>query len=126
MSDKRRIRLYKNRRLYDCDGHCYVTHDDLRHLLDEEVEFQIEEQWSGHDCTHRILAEILVESEAKDRSRTRTNRMTAEFLRQLICVHAAFEPALVRAFLDHTMRTLMTDAQNANPRKQAEAHANLA
>lgn len=123
MNGKRHIRLYRNRRLYDCDAHYYVTHDDLLSLLEKGVDFWIDEHWSGADCTDRILVELLVTAVSRRSVRERRGYPTAEFLRQLIRVRGSCEPALVRAFLDHTMRNMAMEERTDESRGRAEWHA---
>ncbi len=94
-------------------------------LLEEGVEFRVQEQWSGADCTQRILVELLVACESGARARTRTSGVTAEFLRQMIQVRSAFEPVLVKAFLDYTMRTLTSEGQKPDMVKKTPVRAGL-
>ncbi len=109
MSGVRSIRLYKNRRLYDCDAHCYITHENLKHFLEQGLDLQIREHWSGADCTHRILIELLLGCESEAGADSGSGLVTAEFLRQLIRIRSTFDPLLVRAFLDHTLKTLTVE-----------------
>src|SRR5690606_33045468 len=49
------IRKYANRRLYDTEQSRYVTLEDLRSLILEEVPFRVEDAKSGEDLTRTIL-----------------------------------------------------------------------
>jgi polyhydroxyalkanoate synthesis regulator protein len=120
MNGKRHIRLYRNRRLYDCDAHYYVTHDDLLSLLERGVDFWVDEHWSGADCTDRILVELLVMAEQRWSARE-CQGPTAEFLRQMIRLRGTCEPALVRAFLDHTMRNMVNEERADDSRSRPES-----
>ncbi|MCA1768836.1 MAG: polyhydroxyalkanoate synthesis regulator DNA-binding domain-containing protein, partial [Halomonas sp.] len=49
------IRKYANRRLYDTEQSRYVTLEDLRKLILDEVPFRVEDAKSGEDLTRTIL-----------------------------------------------------------------------
>lgn len=98
----RLIRLYKNRRLYDCAEHAYITYRDLVVLLRKGIDFKIEDQRSRADCTRGVLVDVLLATAAGSRS---DGVATEETLRLLIQLSETFEPALLAAFIDHTMST---------------------
>ena len=60
------IRKYANRRLYDTEQSRYVTLEDLRTLILEEVPFRVEDAKSGEDLTRTILLSIIIEQEQAD------------------------------------------------------------
>lgn len=59
MSHPRKIRKYRNRRLYDTEISRYVTLKDIRELVLKHIDFTITDQ-SGHDITRRILVMVLM------------------------------------------------------------------
>lgn len=63
MSDKRVIKKYPNRRLYDTAISQYVTLDDIRKLVAEGRPFQVVDAKSKDDITRSILLQIIVEQE---------------------------------------------------------------
>ena len=64
MSEPRIIKKYPNRRLYDTEVSRYVTLEDVRALVLEEIPFQIRDARSNEDLTRAILLQIIMEQEA--------------------------------------------------------------
>ena len=64
MSEPRIIKKYPNRRLYDTEVSRYVTLEDVRNLVLEEVSFQIRDARTNEDLTRSILLQIIMEQEA--------------------------------------------------------------
>ena len=64
MSEPRIIKKYPNRRLYDTEVSRYVTLEDVRGLVLEEVPFQIRDARTNDDITRSILLQIIMEQEA--------------------------------------------------------------
>ena len=65
MSDdeKRVIKKYPNRRLYDTARSKYVTLHDVRKLVLEQISFCVIDKKSGEDITRNILLQIIIEQE---------------------------------------------------------------
>ena len=64
MSKPRIIKKYPNRRLYDTEVSRYVTLEDVRALVLEEVPFQVRDARTNEDLTRSILLQIIMEREA--------------------------------------------------------------
>ena len=64
MSEPRIIKKYPNRRLYDTEVSRYVTLEDVRALVLEEIPFQIRDARTNEDLTRSILLQIIMEQEA--------------------------------------------------------------
>ena len=64
MSEPRIIKKYPNRRLYDTEVSSYVTLEDVRKLVLQEIPFQILDARTGEDLTRSILLQIILEQEA--------------------------------------------------------------
>ena len=64
MSEPRIIKKYPNRRLYDTKVSRYVTLEDVRALVLEEVPFQVRDARTNEDLTRSILLQIIMEREA--------------------------------------------------------------
>lgn len=62
-SDKRIIKKYPNRRLYDTAESKYVTLSDVRELVLGGVAFCVIDKKSGEDITRSILLQIIIEQE---------------------------------------------------------------
>ena len=61
--DKRVIKKYPNRRLYDTAESKYVTLNDVRKLGLDGVGFCVIDKKSGDDITRNILLQIIIEQE---------------------------------------------------------------
>ena len=62
-SDKRIIKKYPNRRLYDTAESKYVTLSDVRELVLNGVSFCVIDKKSSEDITRSILLQIIIEQE---------------------------------------------------------------
>jgi polyhydroxyalkanoate synthesis repressor PhaR len=62
-SDKRIIKKYPNRRLYDTTESKYVTLSDVRELVLNGVSFCVIDKKSGEEITRSILLQIIIEQE---------------------------------------------------------------
>jgi polyhydroxyalkanoate synthesis repressor PhaR len=65
MADKRVIKRYANRKLYDTLRSCYVTLDNISVMICSGEEVQIIDNQSGEDLTGLTLAQIIFEIEKK-------------------------------------------------------------
>jgi len=54
------IKRYKNRRLYDTERKEYITHIELRHIIQSGMPFQIIDSESEKDITLAVLSQLLV------------------------------------------------------------------
>ena len=64
VSEPRIIKKYPNRRLYDTEVSSYVTLEDVRGLVLQEIPFQVRDARSNEDLTRSILLQIIMEQEA--------------------------------------------------------------
>ncbi len=94
------IKKYANRRLYNTAESTYVTLDDLAKMVQEGVEFRVNDAKSGEDITRTVLTQIIVEQEAKG-----NNLLPPGFLRQLISFYGDNLQGLVPQYLDMTMQS---------------------
>ena len=60
----RLIKKYPKRRLYDTENSKYITLDDARQMVMDEVPFKVVDQKSGEDLTRSILLQIIMEQES--------------------------------------------------------------
>lgn len=63
MSEKRIIKKYPNRRLYDTEISRYITLEDVRKLVLEGVDFSVTDVKTDEDLTRAILLQIIAEQE---------------------------------------------------------------
>ena len=64
MSDKRLIKKYPNRRLYDTAISSYVTIADVKQMIIEYEDIEIVDAKTGEDLTRSVFLQILSEEEA--------------------------------------------------------------
>lgn len=65
MTNKRIIKKYPNRRLYDTENSLYVTLDDLSNIIREGSTVEVRDVKTGEDVTAFILTQIVM-NKAKD------------------------------------------------------------
>ncbi len=63
MSDKRIIKKYPNRRLYDTEVSKYITIEDLKQLVLEGKDFTVIDVKTDEDLTRSVLLQIIAEQE---------------------------------------------------------------
>jgi len=62
--EKRVIKKYPNRRLYDTATSCYITLDDVKKLVLENITIQIVDAKTHEDITRSVLLQIILEEES--------------------------------------------------------------
>lgn len=63
MNEPRIIKKYPNRRLYDTAISSYITLDDVRRLVIEQIPIKVVDARSQEDITHSTLLQIIIEQE---------------------------------------------------------------
>lgn len=63
MADKRIIKKYPNRRLYDTEVSKYITLEDVKQLVLDGVDFCVKDVKTDEDLTRSILLQIIAEQE---------------------------------------------------------------
>ncbi len=63
-SEKRVIKKYPNRRLYDTATSSYITLEDVKQLVVENVDVQVIDAKSQDDITRSVLLQIILEEES--------------------------------------------------------------
>jgi polyhydroxyalkanoate synthesis repressor PhaR len=64
MGTPRIIKKYPNRRLYDTETSTYITLAEVKDLVLQYKEFQVQDAKSGDDLTRAILLQIILEEES--------------------------------------------------------------
>ena len=65
MPEVKVIKRYANRKLYDTKRSCYVTLEDISHMIRGGEEVQVLDNKSGEDLTQVTLAQIIFETEKR-------------------------------------------------------------
>ncbi len=76
------IKKYANRRLYNTATSSYVTLDDLRKMVQEDIDFQAIDAKTNEDLTRSVLTQIIVDEESRGQ-----NLLPISFLRQIISMY---------------------------------------
>ena len=63
MTDVRIIKKYPNRRLYDTEISRYITLEEVRQLVLQNIRFRVEDKRSHEDITRSILLQVIAEQE---------------------------------------------------------------
>ncbi|MGD9591378.1 MAG: polyhydroxyalkanoate synthesis repressor PhaR [Candidatus Berkiella sp.] len=63
MSEPRIIKKYPNRRLYDTAISSYITLEDVRRLVVDQVSIKVIDARTQNDITHSTLLQIIIEQE---------------------------------------------------------------
>src|SRR3546814_18253998 len=63
MSDGRIIKKYPNRRLYDTHISRYITLEEIRQLVLQDVKFRVEDKRTHDDITRSILLQVISDQE---------------------------------------------------------------
>ncbi len=66
MSNRKVVKRYANRKLYDTERSCYVTLDDISSMIKAGEDVQVVDNKSGEDLTTVTFAQIIFESEKKN------------------------------------------------------------
>jgi len=64
MSAPRIIKKYPNRRLYDTETSTYITLTEVKELVLQYKDFQVQDAKTGDDLTRSILLQIILEEES--------------------------------------------------------------
>ncbi len=97
MSEKRIIKKYPNRRLYDTAISSYITLEDVRRLVLDDVIVQVIDARTKDDLTHNTLLQIMVDQEERQ-----TPLFTTEMLQRLIRIYGASYQLLLRQMLEQS------------------------
>ena len=98
-SDKRVIKKYPNRRLYDTATSCYITLDDVKQLVLDNVDIVVEDAKSHEDITRSVLLQIILEEEAGG-----APMFTYDVLTQIIRFYGHAMQGLMGNYLEKNMQ----------------------
>ena len=104
--NKRVIKKYPNRRLYDTTESKYVTLSDVRRLVLDGVSFCVIDKKSDADITRNILLQIIIEQEEEGEP-----LFTTEVLEQIIGFYGDSVQGVAGDFLSQSLE-LFRDQQN--------------
>lgn len=100
------IKKYPNRRLYDTEQSKYITLADLRALIADGVDIEVQDANSGADITRNILLQIINEQESADRP-----LFTTEILTRMIRFYGGQSQGLFTDYLERTLEMFLDQQQ---------------
>jgi polyhydroxyalkanoate synthesis repressor PhaR len=107
MTDKRLIKKYPNRRLYDTAISSYVTLEDVKGLVLDGVDFEVTDAKSGADLTRTNLLQIISGEEEGGEP-----IFSSDLLAQIIRAYGGNMQSLLTSYLEKSM-ALWADQQSA-------------
>lgn len=99
--ERRTIKKYPNRRLYDTATSSYITLQDVRKLVLENVDFKVEDAKTKDDLTRSILLQIILEEESDSGS----PMFSSDMLSQIIRFYGNAMQGMLGNYLDKNMQT---------------------
>ena len=106
MADKRVIKKYPNRRLYDTEISSYITLEDVRQLICDGESFEVIDAKTGEDLTRTVLLQIIAEHEEKGQP-----IFSTELLTQIIRFYGDALQGFMGNYLERSMQ-LFLDQQS--------------
>lgn len=95
------IKKYANRRLYDTESSSYITLERLAEMVRQKRQFKVVDAKSGDDITRSVLAQIIMEEEARG-----ATMLPVNFLRQLIGLYGDSMQSVVPHYLEASLEQL--------------------
>jgi polyhydroxyalkanoate synthesis repressor PhaR len=92
------IKKYPNRRLYDAVASRYVTLDDIRQLVLEEIPFQVVDRKTEANITRSILLQVIAEQEQRGPA-----LLSESLLSQLIRASRSATALQVKEYLERSL-----------------------
>ena len=114
MTERRVIKKYANRRLYDTKASKHVTLADIRKLIVSGVDIQILDDTSGEDITRPILLQIIVEQEQSD-----TPLLPEVLLAQLIRFYGNPMQGMMGDYLQQSVGTFVAQQESIQSQMQS-------
>ena len=95
------IKKYANRRLYDTESSSYITLERLAQMVRQKRDFKVVDAKSGEDITRSVLAQIIMDEEARG-----ATMLPVNFLRQLIGLYGDSMQSVVPHYLEASLEAL--------------------
>ncbi len=102
MPEKRIIKKYPNRRLYDTQISSYITLNDVKELVMSYSEFQVVDAKTKEDLTRCTLMQIIAEEESNGQP-----ILTEDILKEFVRFYGDSMQAMMSRFLEHSIKLFM-------------------
>jgi polyhydroxyalkanoate synthesis repressor PhaR len=100
------IKKYPNRRLYDTATSSYITLEDVKKLVLDQVVFKVEDAKTHEDLTRNILLQIILEEE----SGNGIPMFSSGVLSQIIRSYGHTMQGMMGSYLEKNVQTLIAHA----------------
>jgi len=127
MASPRIIKKYPNRRLYDTETSTYITLAEVKDLVLQYKEFQVQDAKSGDDLTRAILLQIILEEESGG-----VPMFSTDMLANIIRYYGHSMQGLMGSYLERSIhafheaqKRFQEQAQVLIPKVPADAIANM-
>jgi len=114
MASPRIIKKYPNRRLYDTETSAYITLAEVKELVLQYKDFQVQDAKSGEDLTRAILLQIILEEESGG-----VPMFSTDMLANIIRYYGHAMQGLMGSYLERSILAF----HEAQKRFQAQAHS---
>jgi polyhydroxyalkanoate synthesis repressor PhaR len=106
MAKTRIIKKYPNRRLYDTVISSYVTVEDIRQLVTDGEDFEVQDAKTGADLTRQVLLQIISEREEQGQP-----MLSTRLLSQLIRFYGDQLQGFMGSYLERSLQTFLDQQQ---------------
>jgi len=113
-TEKRVIKKYPNRRLYDTSTSCYITLADVKQQVLESVDIQVLDARTSEDLTRSVLMQIIMEEESGAMP-----LLSSDALTQMIRFYGNAMQGLMSNFLDKNLHLFMDMQGKATEQAQS-------
>jgi polyhydroxyalkanoate synthesis repressor PhaR len=96
------IKKYPNRRLYDTETSSYITLQDVKKLVLEQVDFRVEDAKTKDDLTRSILLQIILEEETAG-----APMFSSDMLTQIIRFYGNAMQGMMGTYLEKNIATFI-------------------
>ena len=104
MSDSvRMIKKYPNRRLYDTANSGYITLQDVKQMVLDNVVFQVVDAKSGEDLTRSILLQIILDEESGG-----VPMWSSDMLAQMIRFYGSAQQTIMGQYIEQNVKAFMS------------------
>jgi polyhydroxyalkanoate synthesis repressor PhaR len=96
------VKKYPNRRLYDTETSSYITLQDIKKLVLEQIDFRVEDAKSKDDLTRSILLQIILEEETAG-----APMFSSDMLSQIIRFYGNAMQGMMGTYLEKNIHTFI-------------------
>ncbi|MES2564542.1 MAG: polyhydroxyalkanoate synthesis repressor PhaR [Pseudomonadota bacterium] len=96
------IKKYPNRRLYDTETSSYITLQDVKKLVLDQIDFHVEDAKTKDDLTRSILLQIILDEEAAG-----SPMFSSDMLSQIIRFYGNAMQGMMGTYLEKNIHTFI-------------------